>query len=145
MGVWGTCHRQVVPLSSSPETIACALHALAFASRPPPLAPTDRSGQSVKTDAAKYETQHDDKGMGAFLDVELEALSSIVSFTVDYLAGTPPHVKQLYKLTRSYPWSGVLGVPGVLGAPAPLSLSRLDVGVGAPPSRFSHAFGVRCL
>ena len=103
----------------------------------PPL-----TGQSVKTDAAKYETQHDDKGMGAFLDVELEALSSIVSFTVDYLAGTPPHVKQL---ARSYPWSGVLGVPGVLGAPAPLSLSRLDVGVGAPPSRFSHAFGVRCL
>uniref|UniRef100_A0A7S0F1E8 Uncharacterized protein n=1 Tax=Phaeocystis antarctica TaxID=33657 RepID=A0A7S0F1E8_9EUKA len=45
------------------------------------------SGQSVKTDAAKYVTDHDAEGMGAFLDADFEALTSVLSITVDYLAG----------------------------------------------------------
>ena len=52
-----------------------------------PLPPVDRSGQSVKTDAAKYVTYHDAKGIGAFLDADLDDLTSVLSFTVDYLAG----------------------------------------------------------
>eukprot|EP00964_Phaeocystis_antarctica_P140910 scaffold105815_cov42-Phaeocystis_antarctica.AAC.1 len=52
----------------------------------------DRSGQSVKTDAAKYVTHHDAEGIGAFLDADFEALTSVLSITVDYLAGPPPHV-----------------------------------------------------
>merc|ERR1719424_628955 len=45
------------------------------------------SGQSVKTDAAKYFTRHDAEGIGAFLDADFEDLTSVLSFTVDYLAG----------------------------------------------------------
>ena len=56
------------------------------------LAPADRSGQSVKTDAAKYVTHHDAEGIGAFLDADFEDLTSVLSMTVDYLAGPPPHV-----------------------------------------------------
>ena len=52
----------------------------------------DRSGQSVKTDAAKYFTHHDAEGVGAFLDTDFEDLTSVLSITVDYLAGPPPHV-----------------------------------------------------
>ena len=51
-----------------------------------------RSGQSVKTDAAKYFTHHDAEGVGAFLEADIEDLTSVLSITVDYLAGPPPHV-----------------------------------------------------
>ena len=58
-----------------------------------PLTPhADRSGQSVKTDAAKYFTHHDAEGIGAFLDADFEDLTSVLSMTVDYLAGPRPHV-----------------------------------------------------
>ena len=56
--------------------------------RTPHLALADRSGQSVKTDAAKYITHHDAEGIAEFLNADLEELTSVLSFTVDYLAGT---------------------------------------------------------
>ena len=52
----------------------------------------DRSGEPVQVDAAKYVTYHDAEGIGAFLDSDFDELSSIVSFTIDYLAGSPLHV-----------------------------------------------------
>ena len=60
---------------------------------PPHLALADRSGQSVKTDAAKYITHHDAEGIAEFLNADLEELTSVLSFTVDYLAGTLWHVE----------------------------------------------------
>ena len=45
------------------------------------------SGQSVKTDAAKYVTHHEAEGIGDFLDADFDDLTSVLSFTVDYLAG----------------------------------------------------------
>ena len=35
---------------------------------------------------------HDAEGIGAFLDADFEDLTSVLSITVDYLAGPPPHV-----------------------------------------------------
>ena len=67
-----------------------------------PLTPhADRSGQSVKTDAAKYFTRHDAEGIGAFLDADFEDLTSVLSFTVDYLAGPPPHVDRRHYVACS--------------------------------------------
>jgi len=58
----------------------------------PSLSLNDRSGEPVQVDAAKYITYHDAKGMGTFLDADFEELASVLSFTVDYLAGTLRHV-----------------------------------------------------
>ena len=76
--------RNLCPLPPNPTLPLAPLH--------PCLRRADRSGQSVKTDAAKYVTHHDAEGIGAFLDADFEALTSVLSITVDYLAGPRPHV-----------------------------------------------------
>ena len=69
--------------------------------------PLHRSGQSVSTGTTRYVTRHDANGIGAFLDVPIRDLTSIVSFTVDYLAGTP-HVETA-GLRRGLLWVWVWG------------------------------------
>ena len=118
------------------------------------LAPADRSGQPVKTDAAKYIKHLDAEGIvkyckycdaftcrrycqvchagiGDFLDASIEDLASVLSFTVDYLAGPrrtltvgPVACSSLRPGIWCVPGPGVLGVLGVLGASAPLSASH---------------------
>ena len=56
------------------------------------LPPVDRSGEPVRVEAAEYVTFHNAEGIGAFLDADFDELSSILSFTMDYLAGSPLHV-----------------------------------------------------
>ena len=56
------------------------------------LPPFDRSGEPVRVEAAEYVTFHNAEGIGAFLDADFDELSSILSFTMDYLAGSPLHV-----------------------------------------------------
>ena len=109
--------------------------------------PADRSGQSVKTDAAKYVTHHDAEGIGAFLDDDFDDLTSVLSFTIDYLAGprrtlTVGPVYVSIAVARGTCVPGVPGVLGVLGASMPLPASqwgaRLDGGL--PPSRLPHMY-----
>ena len=79
-----------VPLALAPRPLRSRLPS----PKPPipALALADRSGEPVQVDAAKYITHHDAEGVGKFLDASFDDLASVLSFTVDYLAGTARHV-----------------------------------------------------
>jgi len=93
----------VLTLYPHPNLTRALLHVLA-------LALVDRSGEPVQVNAARYTTYHDAEGIGAFLDADFKALTSVLSFTVDYLAGTPRHVDAAHSVAYTVPQSGAFGV-----------------------------------
>ena len=102
-----------------PTLTRAPLHALAFT-----LA--DRSGEPVQVDAARYITHHDAEGIGAFLDADFDDLASVVSFTVDYLAGIPRHVEATHSVACTVPQPGAWRACGVCFVPLHQSTPTLD-------------------
>ena len=101
-------------------TLTCVpLHALA-------LALAGRSGEPIQVDAAKYITHHDSEGIGAFLDADVDDLTSIISLTVDYLAGTLRHVDAAHSVAYTVPQPGAWRAFGVCFVPLHQSALTLD-------------------
>ena len=101
-----------------PNLTRALLHVLA-------LALVDRSGEPVQVNAARYTTYHDAEGIGAFLDADFKALTSVLSFTVDYLAGTPRHVDAAHSVAYTVPQSGAWRACGAL-CPSPRVNRAID-------------------
>ena len=106
----------LAPRTLCDPTLTCVPPACTLA-----LALANRSGQSVRVEAARYITHHDAEGIGAFLEADFSDLTSILSFTVEYLAGTPPHVDAARPVACTPPQPGAWLACGVFCAPVPPS------------------------